>query len=350
MKNAVLIRNMALSAAVLSVLPSVPAFAHGPNVVLQDLNGQIVTNQLDVTPQNDSTNSKDYPIGAPGRVFPSDYDVANYNTFPTSAHAANQPTDMDVIPMQWQTYTSATNDSTGNSGFYGQLELTDANGTSTLHTGPGYAYGNGGFNTTIGSSVTGAILRINFDGPLQYWNTSSNSFTAAPDGEQLQAIQGTSFTAGTNVSGNSIVTNSSTTTAATYGTGLTLNTSNANPSTHTQFEYRLLESNGSSVDNPGLASNEVQPTSSEIADGIYLATFQVTTDVTSPDQLAPSLPYYMLFELDRAGYAATPTATEIAAVAAADSIAQSTVPEPTSLGLLALGGVTLLGRRKRLVE
>jgi hypothetical protein len=323
MKNATVIRRSALALALASGLGSASAGAHGPTIVLTNVNGQIVTNQLDVTPQNDSTIASDYPVGAPARVFPSQYNVANYNSFTASANAANQPSlaAMQAIPMTW---VSVSGDTTGNAGYYGQLEVTDAIGNNTLNTGPGYAYGNGGF-------AAGTIFQITYGSTLKYWNGSS--FGVTPDGEQLQAIRGSSITPGTGFA-NTLTSN-----GVSGGTGLQVSVSTSqNGGSHSQLMYRLEDSLGNSVE-----SGETQPSTSQIADGLYLATFDIGTATTSADQLISSQPYYFLFDLNRNN-----DVTQ-AQVNAAVANLNSSVPEPTSLGLLAIAGVALLGRRRRCV-
>ena len=311
MKRITIARRIGFATAVVG-LGSAAASAHGPTVVLTDVGGQIVTNQLDVTPQADAASSADYPVGAPARVFPADYDPANLATFATGSYAANTPQNMQAIPM---TYVNVANDTTKDSGYYGQLEATDAVGNNTLETGPGYAYGNGGF-------AAGAVFQITFARPLQYWTGSA--FGNTPDGEQLQAIRGSSITPGTGFA------NTLTSSGVQGGTGLQVSvTASQNAGSHSQLMYRLTDAAGDSTDVAG------------IADGLYLASFDVGTASTSSVQLTGSLPYYFLFEKD-----VNNDVTAAQVTAAVNSLTTG-VPEPTGTALLALGLGIVAGRRVR---
>ncbi len=294
----------------LSVAP-LAAMAHGPVIVLTNVGGVITTNQIDLTPQSDSASTSDYPVGSAARVFPSQYNAGNLTSFLSGAYATNAPSSLLAIPMVPET---VSNDATvKNSGFYGQLEITDGEGNNTLNTGPGYAYGNGGF-------AAGTVLRVTFASALQYWNGAS--FGATPNGELLQAIRGSSITAGTGFA------NTLRSDGVQAGLGLTVSVSSSqNAGSHSQLMYRLMDSLGDSTD------------TANIADGIYLASFQLSTDNGS---LGSSLPYYFLFDKNASG-----GVTQSELLAANAFVSANLVPEPgvAMLGL-PLAGV-LLGRRRK---
>jgi hypothetical protein len=317
MKNHTTAASLLTAVAVTSAALCGQARAHGPVVVLtKDASGTIVTNQLDVTPMSDSASTADYPVGTPSRTFPSNYNASDFASFSTSAYVANTPTNLGAIPMTLVTSGSYPS----NTGYYGQLEATDAEGNATLNTGPGYAYGNGGF-------ANGTLFQIVFAGALQYWNGST--FTATPDGEQLQAIRSTNAGA--------VYANTLTSNGVQGGTGLQVSVSaSQNAGSHSQLSYRLMDASGDSTDTAG------------IDNGLYLASFEVETASTSGTQYGTSLPYYMLFDMnDTSGSRSGMPAVTSAQITAANNYINSTlVPEPASLSLIAASGL-LLGRRRR---
>src|SRR6185437_5259304 len=86
------------SVIIVSGVGSAAAWAHGPVIVLtRDGNNQIVTHQMDVTPQNDAANSSDYPVGAAAQSFPSGYNASNLATFDSSAFSADKPQNLQAF-------------------------------------------------------------------------------------------------------------------------------------------------------------------------------------------------------------------------------------------------------------
>ena len=346
MSTRILSTNILRTAALTAILLTNRALAHGPvipvNIGIDPLTGQqqLVTNQIDFSPimQTSKTNggSNAYIIGTPARSFPSSYYLPAYNyisatTYPDGSGpktAYTPPADTTAIPMVL--FTAASGDTT-NTGWYGQLEATDGNGTSTPQTGPGFTSGFVGANT---------IMRLTFANTLLYWNGAA--FTSTPNGELLQAIA--SSKAGTSTYANTLTSPTASqlgggSTGTQLGNGVTI-VSSAAPGAgdHTQLTYRLMDSAGVSTD----ASNDLTP-------GLYLATFQIGTDTTSlnanhapsPNQYETSLPFYYLYDFNPNNDPSI-TAQEAAAASYINTVL---VPEPSCIAL-AMGSLALLGRRR----
>lgn len=320
-----LVQNHRFHAALFTVAACTGlAEAHGPVIPLNVVNGQLVTGAFNFSPVKQSASAAStHPFGAASRVFPSQYAQSTYDYVGASTYADGSaktpqtpPSSTLVIPMVYTSYATGV---TGNSGFYGQLEPKDGNGSATLGTGPGYAYGGVPANT---------LLRITFADTLKSWNGSA--FAATPGGELLQMVQNSGPSANAYVNALTSPTTAGSTDTA-LGNGVTFSTGAApTAGSHSQLAYRLTSSTGNSTN----AAND-------IADGLYLAAFRIGTDTTSTNQYATSLPYYVLFEKNVGG-----TITAAQEQAAVNYI-NSTVPEPASLALIGIGGAGLLTRRRR---
>jgi hypothetical protein len=305
------------SLAIFAVAAS-PAWvlAHGPLIPISLVNGKIVTNQFDFTPVKNSSNVDSYPVGAEARVFPSQFNTATVFDN-TATGGGKSPANAYVVPL-------LLNSAGGNTGYYGELETKDGNGSATLHTGPGLAFSEGGF------AATTKFLPVFTDVAL-HWNGSS--FQATPYGERIRitssSVSTSSFsytyssplgTPGSPSNGGDIVGTA---------TGPVTSAAGTAPGNHKQYAWSLVDALG--------ASN-----GSSIADGIYLASLKLTAidpNLTGGSLPGDSLPYYILFEKNASG--AIKLADEQAAAA---YVATVVVPEP---GIMLSGIVPLMTLRRR---
>jgi hypothetical protein len=315
--------SFSVTAALATATLSSACFAHGTNFQIGVANNQIVTTHLFL---------------APNEVPAENYDP----------YYAGQSARVLDVPMVQDTVSGAPTGVTGhnginNNGWYGQPDLNtlESQGSTesqvitggTAFTGPGIAWGADGNGLTVptGGSIT---LTESLAAPLQVWNgtTFVNSTT-----EQLEGIRG-SIGGLTATSLYSPLPAGITPATSTESNSWSSTKTAINSDTHNQVEWRLDAITGTS----GTETPDTSP-----ADGIYLATLNASVTEYNANgsvntAFTPSLPFYVLFEKNNSDGTFTPVFQS--QVAAADAYVQTLVPEPSSLTLLALGGL-LLSRR-----
>ncbi|HVX86319.1 MAG TPA: PEP-CTERM sorting domain-containing protein [Phycisphaerae bacterium] len=304
------------AAAVLTMSVAAGAgWAHGPNVELGVSNGQVVTTHFFSGPNNDmigddnGENYNPYYGGQSVRLM----DVPMAENTSTGTTALNGPS---------ATNPTANGSVTSNAGWYGQ-PLSDG---SADFTGPGIAYGadhdasgNPISNGFTASSATPLTITESLMGPLQVWNGSAfvNSTT-----ERLEGIRG-SLGATSAKPDNALFTDPEGYEAGSWSTSQTSLT----PDSHNQVEWRL--------DVIGTEDADLSA-----PDGIYLATLEI-----SSNEAATSLPFYFLFEKNASQDQIAAAQNYVNTVYVPANYVPT--PEPASLGVLGVGMLALLGRRRR---
>ncbi|HEY7120633.1 MAG TPA: PEP-CTERM sorting domain-containing protein [Tepidisphaeraceae bacterium] len=180
-----------------------------------------------------------------------------------------------------------------NDGWYAEPNHDDA-----PFTGPGIALLDGQF-------AAGSNLRVSYLDGLKIWNGSG---FVDPGAAQVEASTSALFTPST-----------VTTDSGPFGS-VALAAVTAMPDEHKTIRWRLL---GDGV-SPNTPSD----------DGVYLLALQLSTDQAG---VSPSEPYYFLLDKDAS---ASDQSAALAAV-------QSLVPEPSVLGIIAVGGWFLRRGRRR---
>ncbi|MBL9124043.1 MAG: PEP-CTERM sorting domain-containing protein [Planctomycetaceae bacterium] len=187
----------------------------------------------------------------------------------------------------------------------------------SYYSGPGFAPGLS--NLQLGSEIS-----LQFLAGLLLWDGAT---FADPGTEQLQAFRGghaapsaTLSTVDGGPSGSMTVTPS-----FTPGAGA-----------HNTARFRLLGDSSS-------------PTSLS-DDGVYLATMQLTSNSTSP-VVAPSDPYYFLLHKNASSTVVDAALASLLSSQGIDSSMVQVVPEPSSIAIMATGGLllgfTVVRRRQR---
>ena len=296
-----------LLSSILAITAPTLTLAHGPNVELSVVNNQVVTNHFFIAPNQSYTRNGVTTTGE------------NYNPLYVGQSVRQIEVPM-VLDNVSGTGSGSGHNAINNNGWYGQ-PLSDG---SAAFTGPGIAYGantdaqgnvvSNGFTAAVGSPLT---ITETLTAPLMVWNGSA--FVASTT-DRLEGIRGSIG----GLTATPLYTSPTGGESASWSTSQTALT----PDSHNQVEWRL--------DTIGTETPDLTP-----ADGIYLATLQISSN----EATIPSLPFYFLYEKNAGSIDPATFSAEIAAAQA--TLPANSVPEPTTLGGLALLSLIFASRRKR---
>ena len=194
--------------------------------------------------------------------------------------------------------------------------FTRPNSSPSFYSGPGFAAG-------LSNLELGSKINLTFLNGLTLWNGSS---FVDPGLEQLQAFRGSHASPSATLSTVDGGPSGSLNVVASFTPGA---------GAHDTTRFRLL-GDGSSPTSPS-------------DDGVYLVSMQLTSTSTAPAASASDPYYFLLFKNAPSSQVDAALGSLLASQGIDPSLVQ-VVPEPTSLGLLGMGGLLmgLVAIRRRL--